>query len=313
LQRSWWVAPQSAAVAQYVYAFFASLIFPAAGMAGDNSPEAAPAPLDLNASQSQIQDFLEVLDKHRIECERQGKYEEAELASTRLEQLRQHEENRRRDELRSQQLAERLGVEEAHMTELQEFNDIWDKKVAEFESHARSLQETLASRHKQEHEVQMDRLRRETEPRTPRWSKDLLNLRKIQETLAKQKKYAEAEKVKAQADKVEAQEHAMWKAKREARIAALEEQFLHKQQLEMGGLLKRITSGREEQKGARKSELERLLQRYHNVKTQLESQQKIIQQRVERYPIIAAPNASQAAGPRPGSAAKKSLGSSGKM
>ena len=37
------------------------------------------------------------------------RYEEAELAKTRLDQLRMHEENRRREELRSQQLAERLG------------------------------------------------------------------------------------------------------------------------------------------------------------------------------------------------------------
>merc|ERR1719437_138502 len=88
-----------------------------------------------------------------------------------------------------------------------------------------------------------------------------------------------------QADQLEEKEHALWKQRREAKIAAQEEQFLHKQQLEMGGLLKRIQSGREEQKQARKSELERLLQRYHNVKTQLESQQKIIQQRVERYPL----------------------------
>merc|ERR1740127_446038 len=231
-----------------------------------------------------MQDFLECLEKHRVDCEKQGKYEEAELARMRLEQLRQHEENRRREELRSQQLAERLGVEEAHMTELQEFNEIWDKKVAEFESHASNLQNTLASRHKQEHEAQMDKMRRETEPRTPRWSRDLLNLRKIQETLAKQRKYAEAEKTKIQSDRLEAQEHQLWKAKRETKIAALEEQFLHKQQLEMGGLLKRIQSGREEQKQARKSELERLLQRYHNVKTQLESQQTIIRLRAEKYP-----------------------------
>lgn len=233
-----------------------------------------------------IQDFLEVLEKHRLDCEREGKYEEAELARTRLAQLREHEENRRRDELRSQQLAERLGVEEAHMKELQEFNDIWDKKVAEFEGHASNLQNTLASRHKSEHGATLDKLRRETEPRTPRWSRDLLNLRKIQETLAKMKKYAEAGKTKAQADVLEAKEHALWKASREAKIAGLEENFLHKQQLEMGGLLKRIHSGREEQKMARKAELERLLQRYHNVKTQLESQQKIIQQRVERYPLV---------------------------
>merc|ERR1719510_1396299 len=251
----------------------------------------------MNPDGHPIEDFLEVLEKHRISCEREGKYEEAELARTRLEQLRKHEENRRREELRSQQLAERLGVEEVHMTELQEFNEIWDRKAAEFEAHAANLQNTLAARHQQEHQEHLERLRRETEPRTPRWSKDLLNLRKIQETLAKQKKYAEAEKTKLQADRVEVQEHAMWKAKREAKIQSLETQFLHKQQLEMGGLLKRIQSGREEQKQARKSELERLLQRYHNVKTQLESQQKIIQQRVERYPL-AAPSAQSTSRPQ---------------
>lgn len=243
--------------------------------------------MDINPDEHDIQDFLEVLEKHRLDCEREGRYEEAELARTRLQQLREHEENRRREELRSQQLAERLGVEEAHMKELQEFNEIWDRKVAEFEAHAANLQNTLGARHKAEFQAYLEKIRRETEPRTPRWSKDLLNLRKIQETLAKMKKYSEAGKTKQQADAVEEKEHQMWKAKREQRIDALEEQFLHKQQLEMGGLLKRVQSGREEQKQARKSELERLLQRYHNVKTQLESQQKIIQQRVEKYPLNA--------------------------
>merc|ERR1719223_1373418 len=170
------------------------------------------------ADEHAIQDFLEVLEKHRADCEKQGKYEEAELAKTRLTQLRQHEENRRREELRSQQLAERLGVEEAHMKELQEFNEIWDRKTAEFEAHAAHLQSTLAQRHKQEHQQYLEKARAETEPRTPRWSRDLLNLRKIQETLVKMKKYAEAGKTKMQADQLEEKEHAMWKAKREQKI-----------------------------------------------------------------------------------------------
>merc|ERR1719236_398953 len=106
--------------------------------------------------------------------------------------------------------------------------------------------------------------------------------------------------MKTHANQIEAKETAAWKAKRDHKVASLDEQFLHKQQLEMGGLLKRITSGREEQKQARKSELERLLQRYHNVKTQLESQQKIIQQRVERYPFTSAPAKPQG-GSRPSS------------
>lgn len=238
-----------------------------------------------NPDQTCIQDFLDVLEKHRAECERQGKYEEAELAKTRLAQLRSHEDNRRREELRSLQLAERLGVEEAHMKELQEFNEIWDKKVADFEVHAGNLHKTLASRHKSEHSSFMEKIRRETQPRTARWSRELLNLRKIEGTLAKQKKYNEAGKMKTLANVMEKKEYDAWKTKREGKISAMEEQFLHKQQLEMGGLLKRIQSGREEQKQARKTELERLLQRYQNVKTQLEMQQTIIRQKAEKFPI----------------------------
>merc|ERR1719274_326098 len=203
-----------------------------------------------------VQDFMYVLDRHRIECEESGKYEEAELARSRLEQLQQHEENRRRAELRSDQLAERLGVEEAHMRELQEFNELWDQKMADFESHAEKLQSMLAERHQQEHASNQ----------------------------AKMKKYKDASKVKVEADGLEAREHDKWMQTREAKIAALEEQFLHKQRLEMGGLLKRIQSGRDEQKQARKTELERLLQRYHNVKTSIESQQTIIRLRAEKYP-----------------------------
>mmetsp|Transcript_103631 Transcript_103631/g.299760 ORF Transcript_103631/g.299760 Transcript_103631/m.299760 type:complete len:275 (-) Transcript_103631:194-1018(-) len=244
-------------------------------------------PVDQLPDEHAIQDFLEVLQKHCAECEKNHEYEEAEKARLRLEQLRQHEEERKKEDLRKQQLKERLGVEQAHMQELQEFNDIWDRKSAEFETHAANLQNTLSERHKQEHQAFVDKWRADSdkEMQRQRQSKDLLNLRKIETTLAKLKKYAEAEKTKIQADKLQAQEVGLWKAKRDAKFASTEEQFLHKQHLEMGGLLKRIQSGREEQKTARKTELERLLQRYHNVKTQLETQQRIVQQRVERYPM----------------------------
>ena len=59
----------------------------------------------------------QILEEHRKNCERQGKYVEAEIAKNRLEELKLHEENRRREAMRSRQIAERLGVEEAHMLE----------------------------------------------------------------------------------------------------------------------------------------------------------------------------------------------------
>lgn len=134
---------------------------------------------------SAVQDFLEILEEHRKNCERQGKYVEAEIAKNRLEELKLHEENRRREAMRSRQIAERLGVEEAHMLEFQQFNMIWDKKMAEYEAHAEELVEAMKERHAAELREYQRKLM--TKQLRPKFSKELLNMRTIQETLAKQK------------------------------------------------------------------------------------------------------------------------------
>lgn len=86
-----------------------------------------------------VQDFLAILEEHRKNCEAQGRYVEAEIAKNRLEELKLHEENRRKEAMRSRQIAERLGVEEAHMLEFQQFNMAWDKKMAAYEENAEKL------------------------------------------------------------------------------------------------------------------------------------------------------------------------------
>lgn len=120
--------------------------------------------------------------------------------------------------MKSRQIAERLGVEEAHMLEFQQFTALyvvrprtvaiacgvgsrlfrWDKKISDFEKHAKELEDAMKERHslelKQFHEQNdFGQVR-------PKYSRDLLNLRKIQETLARQSEYAEAHKVKVKAD-----------------------------------------------------------------------------------------------------------------
>ncbi len=87
--------------------------------------------------------------------------------------------------MRSRQIAERLGVEEAHMLEFQQFNMIWDKKMADYEENAEELVEAMRDRHASElRDLQRKLMSKEIRPK---FSTDLLNLRKIQETLAKQK------------------------------------------------------------------------------------------------------------------------------
>ena len=77
------------------------------------------------------------MEEHRKNCEQQGKYVEAEIAKNRLDELRAHEEQRRRETMKARQIAERLGVEEAHMLEFQQFNKNWDTRLSEYEDNSK--------------------------------------------------------------------------------------------------------------------------------------------------------------------------------
>mmetsp|Transcript_27761 Transcript_27761/g.40890 ORF Transcript_27761/g.40890 Transcript_27761/m.40890 type:complete len:266 (-) Transcript_27761:2499-3296(-) len=223
--------------------------------------------------ESAVADFLQILEDHRKNCEQQGKYVEAEIAKNRLEELKTHEENRRREAMRARQIAERLGVEEAHMLEFQQFNMTWDKKFADYEKHAQGLVETMKERHVTELQEFQEKIL--AKQQRPKFSTELLNYRKIEEHLAKAKDYNEAHKIKAKADKLEEFETEKWIRRKQKEMFQQENKFKNTKQQELSALQKRIQTGREEQKKQRHVDLERLLQRYQNVKNELEAQQNL--------------------------------------
>lgn len=242
---------------------------------GVRQQHAQPAlPPELAAEDQAVQDFLRILDEHRRHCEREGKYLEAETASRRLRELRHHEENRRRESMRSRQTAERLGIEEAHMLEFEQFNAIWEQRMQEYEKSAEEGLEKLKEKHLAEITAFQEEWQNKL-PRKPKLSKELLNMRKVQDTLAKQERYQEAQKIKFKADEREAWELARLQDQLSQTLAGKEASIRNNQHKELTGLAKRIQRGRQEYKNLRQSELERRLQRYKNVKDDLTSKQTI--------------------------------------
>ena len=71
-------------------------------------------------------------------------------------------------------------------------------------------------------------------------SPELLNMRKIQANLAKQKEYAEAHKVQARVQQLEREEEAKHLQTRQRKIAAAEAKLMQKQANEVQALRKRI-------------------------------------------------------------------------
>ena len=94
--------------------------------------------------------------------------------------------------------------------------------------------------------------------------------------------YAEAHKIKLKGDALEAWELEKWHSQRQQDLLQKEAKFKHVKQQELIALQKRVQTGREEQKKQRHQDLERLLQRYQNVKAELEAQQNLERIRMEK-------------------------------
>lgn len=77
-------------------------------------------------------------------------------------------------------------VEEEQMNEFSEFNEFWDRKMQEFNEQAAAIEEQMIQRHQDEMRKFLEELEMSL-PVKPKDSAELLNLRKIQQTLAKQK------------------------------------------------------------------------------------------------------------------------------
>jgi hypothetical protein len=98
--------------------------------------------------------------------------------------------------------------------------------------------------------------------------------------------------MKLKSDQLEAWELEKWGNAKQQENFQKEAQFKHKRQQELIALCKRVQTGREEQKKQRQLDLERLLQRYANVKAELEAQQNLERIRADRFSSLA-PGASK--------------------
>ena len=89
--------------------------------------------------------------------------------------------------------------------------------------------------------------------------------------------------MKLKADSLENWEIEKQQNARQRSMFQKEAKFKHRQKLELDALKQRISTGRASQKKTRQIDLERLLQRYQNVKAELEAQQALEKIRMEKY------------------------------
>jgi hypothetical protein len=242
---------------------FVDLLVSAQGAAGPDGPD------------EKVLEFLRILEEYRVKCENEGAYLEAERATTQLATLRKQEEKRVLRVLKARHAAERNDVSIANSIQFAEFNTAWDKYLEEYDRMAEMYIKQMTERHSTKLRAFQEKLNEELAKAPAKFSKELLDWRKREVLLAKQKKYGEAQKVKKIADELERREREKMDEERLGTLKQREMRFRAQQENELSALLKRIDARRREHLKQRELDSKRLSQRNKNVLAVLEAKQSV--------------------------------------
>ena len=113
---------------------------------------------------------------------------EAEMAKNRVSELKEQQYSLETQEMLFNHQQQREECEAAHIKQYQEFNQHWDRELQTAQDE--DQQEIQSAENAHTKALEENRQKMETElPMTFKFSAELLNLRKIQTNLAKQKNY----------------------------------------------------------------------------------------------------------------------------
>jgi len=155
------------------------------------------------------------------------------------------------------------------------FNADSERQLQEYDARAQESMSKFTEQQKESHAKYMEKLQAETLPKRPRWSPELLRLRKVESLLVKQCEYTQAHMRKKKVDELEANEKAHWEKERNRKIKALETHFLQKQADEMTNVKKKIATARQELVTKQNKELDRLHFYKSNHEAKLASNRKV--------------------------------------
>ena len=144
----------------------------------------SPKQIQEQPENGKIEDYLAVLEEHRRTCEREGNFVEADLAKNRIEELKVQEAQRQMESLLLKQQKDRLGIEEAHTKEYEQFQEAWNQQMQHSDEDASKVLGQLEEKHTKELEENRVVLEQKI-PLNFKPSSELLNLKRIQDQLAR--------------------------------------------------------------------------------------------------------------------------------
>lgn len=217
------------------------------------------------------------------------------MAKNRIAELKEQEYNMEYQQLMFTHQQKQEEIQQAHIKQYQDFNQHWDFELQRAQEEDQTEIVDLENKHTKGLEENRNNLE-ENLPMQFKHSAELLNLRSIQKSLAKQKNYQDAHQVQLRANEMEDKEKNQHLENRHKKILAAEAKLMQKQQNEMNALRKKLEGRMNERLKLREVEHNKILQSYENSKRAIENQQTLERNKLEKAYKV-----------RPGTASQQSM------
>ena len=213
-------------------------------------------------------DLLLELTQQKEKLVSEGKYLEANEVKNKINKIKNSSLYRKSQTLTETQEKQNEGLEEAFNIELHDLVEFWDNKIQDFIEKGKQAETELNDYHNQ----QMEELINNLTNKYPaiKYSKEYLENKSIEINLAKQERFKEAHYYRVKCDKLEEKENAKYERDRNAHIQLKAEILGNKQANEKKCLIERNETQLDLLINQKNNELNKLSQKYKNIKNELD-------------------------------------------
>ena len=217
---------------------------------------------------SSQRDLLLELTQQKEKLVSEGKYLEANEVKNKINKIKNSSLYRKSQTLTETQEKQNEGLEEAFNIELHDLVEFWDNKIQDFIEKGKQAETELNDYHNQ----QMEELINNLTNKYPaiKYSKEYLENKSIEINLAKQERFKEAHYYRVKCDKLEEKENAKYERDRNAHIQLKAEILGNKQANEKKCLRERNETQLDLLINQKNNELNKLSQKYKNIKNELD-------------------------------------------
>ena len=217
---------------------------------------------------SSQRDLLLELTQQKEKLVSEGKYLEANEVKNKINEIKNSSLYRKSQTLTETQEKQNEGLFEAFNIELHDLVEFWDNKIQDFIEKGKQAETELNEYHNQ----QMEELINNLTNKYPaiKYSKEYLENKSIEINLAKQERFKEAHYYRVKCDKLEEKENAKYERDRNAHIQLKAEILGNKQANEKKCLRERNETQLDLLINQKNKELNKLSQKYKNIKNELD-------------------------------------------